>query len=143
MGTYETVRNVWERMKYPVYYTAGYTALSAATEGAKQAIAGNLEGMLARAGDTAMHNAPFFALVNLIYSGGVEMSTRKWGRIGGNAFCALVNIGFYAYASLTSDSDPALPCAINAAVGFYMTNKHISSITQNTNKFTDTSAARP
>jgi len=123
----EKIHQAYEKTKYPLMYTAGFTVLSGMSQGAAS-LAKGLEQAVHDSTKTMLHNLPFFALVNTVYAQGVERSTKKWGRLGANIFCGLVNAAFYAYALSTSDNDPTLPCSINAAAGFYLTNKHVGGI---------------
>ena len=105
-----------------IRYTTAQTTLNAA------AIA------YANGGDTATtcldvaKNFPLTAVVNSLYTKGVDYLTKQYGRLGANLFSLAITSSFYAYATLTNDTDPTIPTIAGGTVGIILTNIHVNEI---------------
>ncbi len=121
------LRKIANWLKYPLIYASSFSALTGVAEGIKTASSG-LENSLDIGVETTLNNFPFFGVVNLVYAQGVDLITKKLGRVGANIFCLGVNAAFYGYATLTGDVDPAYQVLATTAVGLTLTNSQVSSI---------------
>jgi hypothetical protein len=127
--TLEKISEEWNTLKVPfIRYTLAQTALNGAV------IASQTNGDFAAAGEDAVTNLPFFAVVNLGYAKCVDYITRKlgkYGRLGANSFSLGVTGAFYTYALMTNDTDPTIPSAVAGTIGIVLTNKQVSEIQSN------------
>lgn len=128
--TLEIISEEWNTLKAPfIRYTLAQTALNGAVIAASQT-----KGDFAAAGEDALTNLPFFAVVNLGYAKSVDYITKKlgrYGRLGANAFSVGVTGVFYTYALMTNDTDPTIPSAVAGTIGIVLTNKQVSEIQSN------------
>lgn len=128
MNRYRLAKWVLNKTKYPAYYTAVFTGLAVGTKIIEDLSVGNLENILSDSKNIAGILAKSYALINIGYASGVELATKRFGRIGGNTVCLITNVMLAAYAYHTSDTNPTLPLLVNAGLGAYMTNKQITNI---------------
>ncbi|MGV8151930.1 MAG: hypothetical protein ACP5OG_02525 [Candidatus Nanoarchaeia archaeon] len=122
------IKNLMNKAKYPIIYAGSFSALTGITEGVKSAVDQGIVQGLETMVKTGANNLPFFTLVNIGYAKAVDLTTKKYGRVGANVLCLAVNAGFGLYAYLTGDNNPTYQIATTTAVGLYLTNKQTKDI---------------
>jgi hypothetical protein len=128
MTLYETTKKIWDKVKYPIYYTAAFTASAGTTKFIQDITTETLEKTIDDTINISETVLLGYALTNLVYANAVNYATKKFGKVGGYAVYALTNIILGAITYAKSDTDPTMPLIVNAGIGAYLTRNQINSI---------------
>lgn len=120
-------RRAIDSLKYPLIYASTFSGLTGVINGFRD-ISEGIGEFLVESVETATTNFPFFLGLNLAYAKGVDLATRKCGRIGANLLCATTVAGFHGYAMMTGDDNPLYQSLATLGVGLALTNRQASDV---------------